>query len=389
MQPVLFRKGWTKCCITKLLVSRCKCTDPACHGKFVTSVRMPESGKACPQVATSSSRDGCLHSPVSESPVGLQAALTLSCLGFVMMSVMAGGDQHAVYSHLVAVSSTGFYSLNVLDKRERPGFYSAGCGAITLGIQMFSYFPAAPAEIAVLPWAAAYPYWQAGRHSYPPSHQAHQPLLFETWMDSLDTILLETMASPAGLEGVTAVISEPARLFPWENSCSSCWMLQLRPSVALPAGTLSLTFVLLIGRHSRSMVTCFLLLLPGTPAFTMLSWKLPILFQDRTSLWDLCWELWEVFSLHSLGTQTSHFYFLICLSEMKICLLLTALHELCSRFFQPIMNYIFSLQGVRHWRLGHFCSCTRVGRHEQTQVQNVTEMVKLPGGVIGLDVVSL
>lgn len=137
---------------------------------------------------------------------------------------------------------------------------------------MFSYYPAAPVETAVLPWAAAYPYWQAGIRpaSYPPSHQAHQPLLFETWMDSLETILLETITSLVGLEGVPGAISEPARLFAWENSCSSCWMLQLRPSVALPAGTLSLAFVLLKGRQSSSMVTCFVLLLPGTPGFTML-----------------------------------------------------------------------------------------------------------------------
>lgn len=138
------------------------------------------------------------------------------------------------------------YGLNVPGKRVWSGFYSAGCGAITLGIQMFSYYPAAPAEIAVLPWAAAYPYWQAGipPASNPPSHRACQPLLFETWMDSLKTVLLETMTSLAGLEGVTAAITEPARLFPWEHSCSSCWMLQLRPNAALPAGPLSLAFVL-------------------------------------------------------------------------------------------------------------------------------------------------
>lgn len=119
----------------------------------------------CQKVAKLAHKWPCPPPGMAVCTVLFLRALTLSCLGFVMMSVMAGGDQHAVYSHLVAVSSTGFYSLNVLSKREWPGFYSAGCGAITLGIRMFSYYPTAPAEIAVLPWAAAYPYWQAGRHS--------------------------------------------------------------------------------------------------------------------------------------------------------------------------------------------------------------------------------
>lgn len=58
------------------------------------------------------------HSTVSESPVELRAALDLSHLRFLIMSVMAAVDQHAVYSHLVAISSTGFYSLNIVGKRE-------------------------------------------------------------------------------------------------------------------------------------------------------------------------------------------------------------------------------------------------------------------------------
>lgn len=221
----------------------------------------------------SSSRDGCLLQSMVEAqccfwkPCG--AALTLSCLKFVIMSVMAGVDQHAVYSHLAAVSSTGFCSINVLGKREWPGFYSAGCGAITPGIQMFSYYPAAPAEIAVLPWAAAYPYRQVGipPASYPPPHQAFVVWNLEGFIGNYTSGDHDQPGRAGGGHCSTLWASKAVSL---GKHCSSCWMLQLRPSVTLPAGTLSLAFVLLVGGHSGSVVTCFLLLLPGTPAFTML-----------------------------------------------------------------------------------------------------------------------
>lgn len=142
---------------------------------------------------------------------------------------------------------------------------------------MFSYYAVAPAEISVLlPWAAAYPYWQAGRQagippaSYPLSHQARQPLLFETWMDSLETILLETTTSLAGLEGSLQQSLSQQGCFPGKTAAAPngcCSSGQVWHYLLLPC---PLHFVLLIGRHSRSMVTCFLLLLPGIPAFTIL-----------------------------------------------------------------------------------------------------------------------
>lgn len=110
-----------------------------------------------------------------------------------------------------------------------------------------------------------------------------------------------------------------------------------------------------------------------------------LISQGSASLWDLHWELKDRFSLHSLGTQTSHFSFLIHLSEMKICL------ELCSRFFQPIMNYGFfprRTETSKTWTL------LLMYETRQTQANSGPEYdsrgrVKLPGGFIGLDVVSL
>lgn len=111
MQPMLFRKGWTKCCITKLPMSWCKCTDPACHGKFVTSVWMPKSGKSCPQHGGHVLLCGwLLASELVEAqccfwePSG--AAGSPHPQMPVTMSVVAGVDQHAGYSHLGAVFST-------------------------------------------------------------------------------------------------------------------------------------------------------------------------------------------------------------------------------------------------------------------------------------------
>lgn len=110
------------------------------------------------------------HSTVSRSSVRLQATLTLSCLWSVIMSAVAGVDQYMLIESPGSSLLHRIYSLNVLGKREWPEFYSAGCGTITLGIPMFSYYPAAPAEIAVLPWAAAYPYWQADIPLHIPPH---------------------------------------------------------------------------------------------------------------------------------------------------------------------------------------------------------------------------
>lgn len=79
---------------------------------------------------------------------------------------------------------------------------------------LLSYYPAAPTEIAVLSWVAVCPYWQPGipPASYPLSHQALRPSLFEAWMDSLGNILLETITTFMDLEGgmLQQALSQPS-----------------------------------------------------------------------------------------------------------------------------------------------------------------------------------
>lgn len=153
---------------------------------------------------------------------------------------------------------------------------------------LLSYYPAAPAEIAVLPWAAVCPYWQAGipPASYSPSHRALRPLLFEAWIHCGIPFWRPSPASQSW-RGDAAASSESARLFCWGNSCGSCYppavQDKCRSTCRHPVPCICTVNrrVQAVVWHSRSMVTYSLLLPPGIPGLPLLGWKLPTHFPGQ------------------------------------------------------------------------------------------------------------